>query len=383
MKRDRRKEIKRLNDNNNTNQGDNKNNSEDTLAVERYRKALVKKYRDSGKIARPDDLKRFIGVYVSDSGNPDRNYERNLKIICLYINNVKVNDIAKRSKLTEGTIYNILSRYQIRRLPTEKNDNYNKALKVIGRKIEEGKDIKEIAKELNIKEEKVNIFVNKFLSDLYSKKIQETEVESKNSEKSIVGEGTDAFNVPVGKEVEGGLSDKEKEVRIKNSAEENIKKAEEKRRQKEAEKLEVEKEKIYKKGTFGESGIIPDDVEDEEYEMIMKLVGKEEVSLTGTERKIMMYLRAALKYSAEEFDMTDYSKDQFLVPDYVLPIDIILMKDITERFNSLGESIESIAKYHRISPDLVSDVLNGEIKRDEFRKRFFKSLNDIIDAIKD
>lgn len=384
MKRDRRKEIKKANEDRpaKLNGGD-----KDDLILEKTRRSLVRQYRESGKVARPDELEKYIGVHIGRSGKPDKNYKRNLKIICLYINKVKVEEISRRSNLTVGTIYNILSKYKIKRIPDDrkKAEAYKKAFLVIGRKIEQGKDIKEIAEELNLEEAKVNQFVNKFLSDLYKQKMDETKVEAKNQEESlkVADDGLSEFNVPVGKEVDGELSEEEREKRIKSSAEETRQKQEDKRKEKEEIKKKEEEEKIYRKGTFGEDGIIPEEVDDEEYEVIMKLVGKEDVSLTSTERKILMYLRAALKYSAEEFDMTDYSKDQFLVPDYILPIDIIIMKDINERFNRLGEKSNAIARYHRVDEQLVIDVVNGEVSREEFRKRFFKSLMDIIESIKE
>ena len=94
-----------------------------------------------------------------------------------------------------------------------------------------------------------------------------------------------------------------------------------------------------------------------------------------SEKEKLALLRALLKHASEKTDMQDYSEDVLLLPDYLLPIDLVIMKDITKRSVS-GEKVKSIAAVHRTDEKLVSDLLTKGLSRDAFRNRYIKSLVD-------
>lgn len=399
---------------------------------ERINKSLIqwiKHCRANGIIVNAEMVRERVPAYIGKSGRADVRYRRNMNIIAAFINRVSVRVIAEKFKLSEGTIYNVLARYGIKAIPSDKEKNkekYKKLVLLIKKRIENGEEIKDIAKSLNLEEQQVSSIVNKHLSDLFNQKAKELEeAESAKSNKvdrsklkiKLDETEKDLVKTPLGKNIDGKSDAESKEI-IRTNAEltheeQSKKKAENARKQREEiekRRAEIEKreeaERNYaydlkgdnlpdvppgsekdtrpievQKGSFSKGGIVPEVPEDEDYELIMKLVGNEDVSLTNTERKILLYLRAALKYSAEAYDMTDYSRDAFLVPEYILPIDIIIMKDIVERFNT-GQSVESISRNHMISEDLVIEVLNGEIDRLNFRRRFFKGLIEISELFK-
>lgn len=104
-----------------------------------------------------------------------------------------------------------------------------------------------------------------------------------------------------------------------------------------------------------------------------KLVGMFNDVWTEDEALKLSLLRELLRHAATVTTLPDYSKDGLLVPDLLLPVDIVIMKDITERSVS-GEDVKSIAALHRTDVSLVVDLLNGGMSRDTFRDRFIKSL---------
>lgn len=104
------------------------------------------------------------------------------------------------------------------------------------------------------------------------------------------------------------------------------------------------------------------------------------LSETRSERTFLLFLRLALKYSAETYGIEDFSSDGYLTSKYLLPIDIIIMKAINEMYIRENVSLTELSSRFCISPYLASHVLNGSIEREEFRVTYFSNISSFMSA---
>lgn len=96
-------------------------------------------------------------------------------------------------------------------------------------------------------------------------------------------------------------------------------------------------------------------------------------NLEEDEKLKLAMLRELLRYASTVTNIPDYSNDPLLVADYLLPVDILIMKDIAVRM-SHGEDLEDIALIHRADLDIIEDMFEGGLERMEFQKRYISSL---------
>lgn len=257
--------------------------------------------------------------------NTQNNQQRDLMIMFKYMIGQPVEQIAKSSKVSLSTLYKVLKSYNIP-LKSEKEASEYFRRRIFTMLLKEKKTVQQIAQELGLPYDLVNGYI-RFEYD----RMQKEEAKKKASVKQL---GIDGLV---------GRLDSSSKTGLNISLTE-----EEKRKREEFEKKESK---------------VKDDV-------LVDLFGDE---FSDREKVKLVLLRELLRYASEVTNMPDYSRDPLLLPDYLLPIDIVIMKDITARSVN-GESVEEIAKVHRTDVQLVIDVIEKGIPREEFRDRFIKSL---------
>lgn len=250
--------------------------------------------------------------------------QRELRIMLKYMVGVHVDTVASQESVSKTTIYNIVKKNNI---PLKQDKVVRKQFrdKVFRSLVKEGKSVKDISKELGIPESAVNGYINFEYSKLNKAK--------KKKEAKGLKLGKGGLSGRVGKDhEEAGL------------------------------RLSDTKGNIKKRDTVINEG---------------KSIEIGEGSLGGSsdeEDKVkLVMLRELLRYASSVSGLPDYSRDPLLISDYLLPVDLVIMKDISARMVS-GEGIEDIARVHRTEVGIVNDVIEKGISRNEFRDKFIRSL---------
>lgn len=274
----------------------------------------------------------------------DALFHRNLRIIYDYIQGNPVKRLSESYELSDSTLYKIFKRYEIELRKNETTIDTKTVKAAVLKLVSANKSIEEISQKLGIPE----AMISGFVTSEFAKMKKEMEVEREH-----------------GKKAEARSLDKE-----------SLEPAGRKRWNRFSPALSVTDAKskgyfVNKNAKFKGEAEKPTE---KEYTAVMGLLSGESVSLTRTERLIMDLLRASLEYSSRAYNMTDYSKDPYLVPDYLLPLDVMLQKDIVARY-AAGSSVQAIASHHRIEPTIVKATVSGKLNREEFRETLFKSLS--------
>lgn len=255
---------------------------------------------------------------------------RDSRVLFEYIMGEKVKDIADRHRISTKTLYELLYSYGIpKKGQKETLELYSKE---IFRKVtRERKSLTEVAREVKLPVDVVKAFIQREYKQI-DKKAQSSVKEVPSKPKPNKGLGKDGLIGHLPSSNKPGLS-------ISQTYED-------------AQKRES--------------------VEDDKVNKFADMLGE---GFDDEEKVKLSLLRALLKHASEHTDMTDYSEDLLLLPDYLLPIDLVIMKDMTRR-SVEGEKVRKIASAHRTDEKLVSDLLTKGVDRNEFRERFIKSLVD-------
>lgn len=288
----------------------------------------------------------------------DPNALRNKKIGYLYLQGKPVKQISEKFSLSDSTIYRVLRRYSIdtSRKQGEVRASYRKK---ILQGVRQKKSIVEIAAVLKLPPEIVNGILTTELKKLQKQKEIDKQKElanRKSGEKKLTDKAKidkTTFATPTGK-VDTVSKDKAPQ-RLLTPLEQKG--------------YFMNKNTLYKEA--------PTEPADAEFDMVMQLLNQQSVSLTKTDRSILDLLRACLKYSSSNYNMTDYSGDPYLLPDYLLPLDIMIQKDIVARQHK-GLTVAETAKHHRIDEETVQGVLSGQLSRTAFRNNYFLSLSNLM-----
>ena len=274
----------------------------------------------------------------------DALFHRNLRIIYDYIQGNPVKRIAETYGLSDSTLYKTFKRYGIELRKTETSIDAKTLKATVLKMISANKSIEEISQKLGIPEAMVSGFVTSAFEKMKTDMEAEREHDKKAESRSLKKESLE----PAGRKKWNRFSP--------------------------AISLTDAKTKGYfvnKNAKFKGEAEKPTP---QEYTAVMTLLSGESATLTRTERMILDLLRASLEYSARAYNMTDYSKDPYLVPDYLLPLDVMIQKDIVSRYAE-GSSVKEISSHHRIASSVVKATVSGKLTREEFRETLFKSLS--------
>lgn len=259
------------------------------------------------------------------------NYNRDLSMMFKYMIGQPVEQIAKESEVSTATLYKVLKSNNIP-LKTEKEAREYFKNKIFYALYKEKKTVDFISKELGLPSDLIGAYVRYEYDQIAAKKAIE-EKKKKQSDSSL-GKAGLIGNLP---------SSHDKGLKLSQTVEEKQKR----------ELFEQNEDKVQlNDDSLGEM-FVDDFNEDERVKLVL--------------------LRELLRHASSVTNMTDYSDDPLLLPDYLLPIDIVIMKDITAR-SVEGQSASSIANGHRTDESLVVDLIVNGLSRDEFRDRFIKSL---------
>jgi hypothetical protein len=270
------------------------------------------------------------GIFVSNN-KKGVNYNRDLAMMFKYMIGNHVEKIAKEHEVSTSTLYKVLKSNNIP-LKTEREAREYFKKKIFFALSKEKKTVVEISKELGLPTELVNGYVRFEYDQMAHKKALEDKKKKKVD--SSLGKAGLIGNLPsshdTGLKVSQTLEEKRKrELFDKNE-----------------DKVRLTNDNL--------SEIFEDDFSD-------------------VEKTKLVVLRELLRHASTVTDIPDYSDDPLLLPDYLLPIDIVIMKDITARTVE-GQTSVSIANVHRTDEQLVVDLVESGVSRDEFRDRFIKSL---------
>lgn len=271
---------------------------------------------------------------------------RDVRAACAYMSGELVDNISKREGMSKETLYRFLRTNNIEYRRNDVNKHFRN--KIFSAVLHEKKTLDQISRELGIPLDIIKAYA---MTEL--QRSQEREARKKKVNGGSVRPATRQVEPeavtpvrkekPLGKDGLIGLlpSSSNQGLNISQTLEERSKR---------------------------ESAESADDEKQDD-----KLVGMFNDVWTEEEALKLSLLRELLRHAATVTTLPDYSKDGLLVPDLLLPVDIVIMKDITERSVS-GEDVKSIAALHRTDVSLVVDLLNGGLSRDAFRDRFIKSL---------
>lgn len=256
--------------------------------------------------------------------------KRDSDILLDYIRGTKVQEILLNYKIHTQTLYNLLDTYGIpKKSHEETQKRYSR--EIFKRVVRERQSVASVADELRLPVEVVRAFIQKEYSAIDQQKKKSVQVAPPVS-KPKTGLGKDGLIGHLPSSNKPGLS------------------------------ISQTYEDVQKR----------ESVEDDKVSEFADMLGE---GFDDEEKLKLSLLRALLKHASEHTDMVDYSEDSLLLPDYLLPIDLVIMKDMTKR-SVEGEKVRKIASAHRTDERLVSDLLTKGLDRHEFRERFIKSLVD-------
>lgn len=258
----------------------------------------------------------------------DKNKNRNMKMMFQYMIGHPVDRIASGNGVSTATLYQVLKANNIP-LKTERDAREYFKKKVFTALTREKKTVSEISAEMGLPSELIGGFI-KYEYELMEKK---KEKEQSVSKPKTLGKAGLIGSLPSSQDkgVRGSQTSEEKQVR---------------------DSFNSDKEKELEESSL--INVFEGDFSDED-----------EVKL--------VLLRELLRYAASINELDDYSNDPLLLPEYLLPIDIVISKDMVARVLE-GYSNEEIATIHRTDVELVDDLIQGGLDRNTFRDRFIKSL---------
>ena len=256
--------------------------------------------------------------------------ERDAAVLLDYIRGVKVHDILANHRIHTQSLYNLLDAYGIpKKSHEETQKKYSR--EIFKRVVRERKSVSSVANELSLPVEVVKAFIQKEYSDIAQQKQKSVKaVPSPSKPKAGLGKDGLIGHLPSSNKPGLSISQTYEDVQKRES------------------------------------------VEDDSVNDFANMLGE---GFDDEEKVKLSLLRALLKHASEHTDMVDYSEDSLLLPDYLLPIDLVIMKDMTRR-SVEGEKVRKIAYAHRTDEKLVSDLLTKGLDRNVFRERFIKSLVD-------